>query len=240
MPEKPFLEVKINENDAKYLEIFRKINSKNLNQAMRDFLKNEITPRIVREGRQNAADRLVDNSKGTLERNMQGTVSVRSGFITMKFGVFRGPAKTYYATQEFGTKYYNPESPIETIFPTRSKYLTVPNLDDPKAKRGGAGNYPEKLIKVLWGAGGQRGNVAGALFPKSKIKKSKKNLGDLTAAYFLMSYVDVPPRYMFFDALQANLPWMLRNISDFAAQTLIRESKRDSKIASYLRRYNLG
>lgn len=126
-------------------------------------------------------------------------------------GVFQGPALAYAATQEFGTKGIEPDSPIDTIEPVRSKYLWMPAGSDTVFPSGASRfksvrDYPGELVIIPIK---NRKRLAGVAFDADRYEQGIENdltIREIEAAYLLLREVDIKPKHFMYDGFLEVIP----------------------------------
>lgn len=91
---------------------------------------------------------------GGLARNIVGKAYEINGNPAAAIGVYQKEVVPRARTQNYGTRKYNPKSPVDTIRPVRARLLTIPTDDGGVltpagvARYGSAREYPGGLVYV--------------------------------------------------------------------------------------------
>lgn len=161
---------------------------------------------------------------GILARSMMGEAVMYKGLPGFRVGVFRGPALRYAATQEYGTKGENPQSPIPTIVPRRTKTLGIPVgpalTDAGVARFASPRDYPVKLKFIPFR---KSGVAVGGFFEESSIPKHPPmgwTLKQARMAYLLVSKTDIKPHWYIRKGVMDYLPKVAQELSVFLREMM--------------------
>lgn len=156
---------------------------------------------------------------GNLARSITGRgVRVR-GIPGMRVGVFRGPALSYTAIQEFGG----------IIRPKRGRALAMP-VEGGRAmtragvdRYGGPRSYPGKLVYIPYKG---RNAVAG-LYDQRDLKRARGNgLRGVKAVYVLLRQVSIKPKHFLSDGVRLSLPSLTKRLAVLLAELAGTKGKR--------------
>ena len=140
---------------------------------------------------------------GQLARSVLGVGTRVGGVPAIRIGIVRQYGAARYAgIQEYGTKGINPDSPYNTIKPKKAKSLAIPvgkaTTRAGVSRYGSPRNYPGELHFRPKKRSNPNPHSIGGLFNEQ---------GDLL--YWLMSQVDIKPKWYLRDGLTENLPAIL-------------------------------
>lgn len=133
----------------------------------------------------------------------------------------------YAWAQEFGTKFYNPESPVDDITPQKAKAMTVPPGWGPPSPAGyppyTVGDFaPGELSAVYFsGRGGPHRNIIGKLVLTEELRRARAaaaasgtsvDYTQIDTVFLLFIFVRLKAHYFLLDGLIDYLPIMAKQM----------------------------
>lgn len=159
---------------------------------------------------------------GNLARSITASPAFSDGGkVTVRIGVFRGPARAYAGIQEVGTKKYNPNSPFGTIVPKKpGGYLKVPT------DKGGAVT-PTGLPRAVSGLRFARHVFKAEVRGKVIVARAAlvgpdwKGRFGYIPPFLLLRKADLRPRYYLRDGLANNLEFAANEMFSATLKALV-------------------